>query len=72
MAKKKTTKKKAVKKKDEGPSIEKCPFALCKGKAVLTINPWGKYVSCTACDANGPQYSTEDADKVVIDSWNKR
>jgi hypothetical protein len=70
MAKKKITK--PVKKVENRMEIELCPFSMCRGKAQLIINPWGKYVECKACGACGPQFQLDENDKLVIDSWNNR
>ena len=79
MAKKKTTRKKRTskkktisKKKPVNMEIEFCPFRECGGKASLIENPWGKYVECKSCGANGPQHDKATSDKIVIGSWNKR
>ncbi len=68
MAKKKTAK--PDKKLENLPTIELCPFSMCRGKANLIINPWGKYVECKACGACGPQFSTDTTNKLTIEAWN--
>ena len=52
--------------------INDCPFSVCDGKGKLIENPWGKYVECKKCGANGPQHPVDELTQIVIDSWNKR
>lgn len=57
---------------EDKKEIKNCPFARCKGKAVLVKNPWGQYVECKVCGANGPQFDTGESEKTVIKAWNER
>ena len=46
--------------------IERCPW--CGTKSVLECEPWGCWVSCTGCEANGPMC---DAPGPAFDAWNR-